>query len=102
MKKLSKKKMMVIGGIVVLIIVVVLVKLRNSGRAKGYWKYPDSARIYYSDKEGVVGFKGGNGEYALHRQNNGLPDDFSEVYVVEENYEDNNGFYLKNDTIVLI
>ena len=94
--------MVIAGVVIVLILFLVGKKLLVGPRKKGYWKYPDSSRVYYSDKDGVTGFKGGNEEYSLHRQLNGLPNDFTKVDTVEVFYEEPNKYYLTSDNIVLI
>jgi len=103
MKRLDKKTMIIIGSILGLIVVIILYKKMVGGkRTVGYWSYPDSSRIYYSDETGVVGFKGGNGEWALHRASKGYPTDFTRVDEVDVMYEENNEYYLPSDNIVLI
>jgi len=93
---------MIIGGVVSLIIIIVIAKkVMGGGRSIGYWKYPDSSRVYYSDKAGVIAF-GDSSKYNLHRQANNLPQDFTSVDTVDVMYEENNEYYSPSDSIVLI
>ena len=98
---LSKNKKVILGVAVVLMIVFFVIRMGK--RKVGYWRYKDSARIYYSPKSGdILGFATEE-SYNQHRASMGLPLDFSGVDSKGNGlYENPNGYYKKGDTIVVI
>jgi hypothetical protein len=99
MKKLNRKTIMIVGGVLLLVVLIwkrkkILAMLGK--RQKGYWKYHDSPRVYYSSGSGVVYFLSED-DYFSHRETQGLPLDYTEIVQLDVNYEEPNEYLLVGD-----